>query len=162
MKKLKGIDSMYLSQKEYKELCKKIGKPLATEKAQKENIFDSLAEQNFYFLYVVEKMKSGEILKCEVHNKFVLLEDVPRYKLKKKVFKPDFMLTLANGDVFIVEMKGEKIKKLQRDYGLRKHLFIEKYCIPNNWSFIELKSENWTQQPHIEKRKNIFEVIQHE
>lgn len=149
---------MIISEKEYKEMCKKLNiKP--AQKTSHNSEFDSLAEQNFYYFYLVDRIKSGEIIDCQLHSSFKLLDAIPQYKLREKVFKPDFTITLKNGDVFVIEMKGSKVKKLQRDYGLRKHLFIEKYCIPNQWTFIELKSENWTQQPIIEKQKEIFKKV---
>lgn len=155
---------MYLSEKEFKNLCKKLNikpsdfddKKHKKNSKSKDEIFDSLAEKNFYYYYVQNHLKNGNIVKCELHNEFCIVDAIPEYKLRKKVFKPDFLLTTKDGQVFVVEMKGKVVKKLQRDYGLRKHIFIEKYCIPNNWKFIELKSEEWTQDPFTVSQQNIL------
>ena len=148
---------MFISEKDYKKLCTKMGIKNKDIPKKTKKIFDSLAEENFYYLYIVERLSSGFIQQCEIHNEFTVLNEIKEYKLRKKVFKPDFYIVLNDGRTFVIEMKGKKIKKLQRDYGLRKHLFIEKYCLPNKWTFIELQSEDWTQQPNIERMKDIFQ-----
>lgn len=153
---------MYLSEKEFKDLCKKLKiKPSQINKETKKHKnknddFDSLAERNFFSYYLSKYIKNGFIIDFELHNEFVILDGIPEYKLRKKVFKPDFKITTKNGETFIIEMKGKVVKKLQRDYGLRKHIFIEKYCVPNNWTFIELKSEEWTQDPYTASQQNII------
>ena len=157
---------MYLSEKEFKNLCKKMNiKPSDLEKKRtkkipktKDNEFDSLAEQNFFYHYIQKYIQNGFITNCEIHNEFCIIDAIPEYKLRKKVFKPDFLITTQNGETFVIEMKGKVVKKLQRDYGLRKHIFIEKYCIPNNWKFIELKSEEWTKDPFTASQQDIINV----
>lgn len=111
--------------------------------------FDSYAEKMFYFLYIIPRIQQGEILKCEAHRSFVILDAIPQYNLSQKVYTPDFVLHGVDGKVTVVEMKGKKIKQLQRDYGLRKQLFIEKYCVPNGWIFREECSEQWTNQKGV-------------
>lgn len=158
---------MYLSEKEFKDLCKKLNiKPSDLDNKKNKKIpkakddeFDSLAEKNFYYYYVQKFLQNGFITKCELHNEFCIIDAIPEYKLRKKVFKPDFLITTQKGETFVIEMKGKVVKKLQRDYGLRKHIFIEKYCIPNNWKFIELKSEEWTQDPFTASQQNIINVL---
>lgn len=149
---------MYLSEKEYKKLLKNNPKLSSkeTKKTKKINDFDSLAEENFYCLYLKKYIDKGFIIECNVHNSFVILEALPQYKLKNKKFTPDFIIKTKNNETFVVEMKGSVVKKLQRDYNLRKHLFIEKYCIPNNWFFIELKSEDWTQNIPLVLQEDYF------
>lgn len=151
---------MYLNEKDFKHLCNKLNispkksKGKSTIKKQ----FDSVAEENFYNFFVLKNIKSGLIINCELHNEYTIVDAIPEYKLRKKVFKPDFFIQTKDGQTFVVETKGEKIKKLQRDYGLRKHLFIQKYCLPNNWTFIELRSEDWSQNPLIASQENIFTI----
>lgn len=62
-------------------------------------------------------------------------------KYRKRVYTPDFYMELKDGSVEIVEVKGRMIKKIQRDYPLRRQLFILKYCLPNNWKFIEVHDD---------------------
>ncbi|WNS40840.1 hypothetical protein [Paenibacillus sp. MMS20-IR301] len=50
-------------------------------------------------------------------------------------------MELKDGSVEVVEIKGRVIKKLQRDYPLRRQLFILNYCIPNNWKFKEVHDD---------------------
>ena len=161
MKDFIGVVFMYLSEKEFKKLCKKLNidskeiiKKYNSRKSESE--FDSLAEENFYNFYLYQYIKNGFITEYSLHNEFVVLDAIPEYKLRKKVFKPDFLITTKNKETFVIEMKGKVVKKLQRDYGLRKHIFISKYCIPNNWKFIELKSEEWTQNPIGSAQNNII------
>ncbi len=151
---------MYLNEKDFKHLCDKLNIDCKNKKKKaqrtKQKEFDSIAEENFYNFFVLKHIKSGFITNCELHNKYTIVDAIPEYKLREKVFKPDFFIETKDGRTFVVETKGEKIKKLQRDYGLRKHLFIQKYCLPNNWTFIELKSEEWSQSPIIAASKDIF------
>lgn len=42
-----------------------------------------------------------------------------------------------DGAVVVVEVKSKKIKKLQREYHIRRRLFIEKYCRPSGWKLTE-------------------------
>ena len=151
---------MIMSEKEFNNLCKKLNIPkdkLKKKTTKKANCeFDSLAEKNFYDYYVTRYLKNKFITKLELHNQFVIVDAVPEYKLKSKVFNPDFIITTAKGETFVIEMKGKVVRKLQRDYGLRKQLFILKYCLPNGWKFIELKSEDWTQDPIGSSQQNII------
>lgn len=148
---------MRLTEKEYQNLCKKnhltyippsnqkthSNKKIAKHKKQD---FDSLAEENYFRFYVKPKLNSGEFVSCDIHKKFVILNAIPEYHFGERVYTPDFFITKSDGTILVVEMKGKVIKKLQRDYPLRKHLFIEKFCIPNGWIFKEENSENWTQK----------------
>lgn len=153
---------MIVSEKEFKEICKRIGvdpkkytkKPI--KKNDDKSEFDSLAEENFYNLYVKKNILNGNIKECFLHKEFEILPAIEEYKLRKKKFKPDFILVTKSGKTVVVEMKGKVVKKLQRDYGLRKHLFISKYCIPNEWQFLELESERWTQEPYIVSNEQII------
>lgn len=152
---------MIVSEKEFKDICKRMGidPKKYTEKTKKKNNhgeFDSLAEENFYNLYIQKNMKNGNIVECLLHEEFEILPAISEYKLRSKKFKPDFIIKTKNGKTYVVEMKGKVVKKLQRDYGLRKHIFISKYCIPNDWIFIEQESERWTQEPYIVSKEKII------
>lgn len=141
---------MRMTEKEYKEFCKKKNIPYISPKFTPKKVqnhlngFDSLAEENFYKYYVLPRLSSGEIAECKLHPHFTILKSLPQYGLKARTYTPDFFLIYKDSKVRIVEMKGKVVKKLQRDYPLRKHLFIEKFCIPNDWEFKEEISENWT------------------
>jgi predicted nuclease of restriction endonuclease-like RecB superfamily len=90
-----GDVKMILSEKEFKELCKKMGKtPKVIQNKQKIEDFDSLAEQNFYNLYILNRLKTGEIADCKLHNEFTIVDEIKEYNLRKKVFKPDFFIAI--------------------------------------------------------------------
>lgn len=105
--------------------------------------FDSLAEERYYFGHVLPLMQSGEIIDCTLHKTFEVIEAVHHNGkvYKNREYTPDFMLTLADSRVRVVEIKGRAIKKLQRDYPLRRQLFIIKYCVPNGWLFEEVADD---------------------
>ncbi|MHC1722517.1 MAG: DUF1064 domain-containing protein [Aminipila sp.] len=109
--------------------------------------FDSRAELIYYRDFCLPLEMTGEIIKCELHKEFELLPKCTLcgQNLRKKVYHPDFILHYRDGRVTVVEIKGEVIKKLQRDFNLRKHIFIEKYCVPNKWMFKQIKAEDLTQ-----------------
>ena len=156
---------MYLSEKEFKDMCKKMNidpkkytQPNKKKKPSKsfKDDFDSLAESNFFHYFLQKQINSGFVTEYKLHTEYVIVDAIPEYRLKAKKFKPDFYIKTKNDEIFIIEMKGKVVKKLQRDYGLRKQLFISKYCIPNNWKYIELKSEEWTQDPFTASQQNIL------
>ncbi len=107
--------------------------------------FDSLAEEKYYNEYLFPLLLIKEIESIELHIKFTLVEEIPEYKIKKIVYTPDFILHYPDGSVKVIEIKGTKIKKLQRDYHIRKSLFIRDYVIPKGWNFEEIKAEDITQ-----------------
>ena len=141
---------MRLSEKEWKAYCKshniKYDNP--QKKIDKEKVkddFDSNGERGFYAYFITPRQKTGEIVKCEMHKSFVIADADDEYGLKQKVFTPDFIVTWNNGSTEVFEIKGEQVKKLQRDYQLRKHIFILRYCKPQGWKYTEIKSEEWSQ-----------------
>ena len=147
---------MRMSEKEYKEFCSQRNLPYVPpqpgnttkkpikNKSYNHQMFDSLAEEIYYNTQIKPKLASGEYVSCELHKTFQILAALPEYGYKERVYTPDFFITKQNGDVLVVEMKGKAVKKLQRDYPLRRHLFLEKYCVPNQWKFREEHSEEWT------------------
>lgn len=105
--------------------------------------FDSEAERRYYLAYVLPGISSGQIVKMELHKEFEIAPAVTHCgkKYQRRVYTPDFFLTLRDGSVKVVEVKGRKIKKLQRDYPLRRQLFLLQYCVPNNWVFQEIMDD---------------------
>jgi predicted nuclease of restriction endonuclease-like RecB superfamily len=108
--------------------------------------FDSLAEEKYYNEYLYPLILAKEIESVELHKSFEILSSINQagIKLRAKVYAPDFIIHYPNGSVKVVEIKGKIVKKLQRDYQLRKHLFIEKFVIPNGWKFEEVIAEDIT------------------
>lgn len=123
----------------------------ATKKRRKATIsfngndFDSRAELIYYRDYVYPMELTGEVT-CQLHKEFELLPkcNICGQKLRRKVYHPDFILHYPDGNTKVVEIKGTVVKKLQRDYNLRKHLFIAKYCVPQGWTFEEVVAEELT------------------
>ena len=99
--------------------------------------FDSYAEQLFYEREVSQRLLTGEITQVELHRRFVLLPAVEAcgIKCKEKAYTPDFVIHYADERVEVVEIKGSKVKRLQRDFELRKHLFIVNICRPQGWTY---------------------------
>lgn len=147
---------MRMSEAELKELlkankalkCSDIPAKKATKtKSARPSQFDSLAEEMFYNDYIYPLILTKEIKSIELHREFVILEELEYsgQKLKSKKYTPDFLIYLSTGKTLVIEIKGSVVKRLQRDYQLRKHLFIEKYAKPNGWEFKEIKAEEVTQ-----------------
>lgn len=107
-------------------------------------MFDSAAEERYYTTQVMPRLATGIISSCEIHQSFEVVEAVKHNGMayKNRIYTPDFILKFRDGSTDIVEIKGREIKKLQRDYPLRRQLFIIKYCIPNGWKFIEIAAED--------------------
>ncbi|OMF70363.1 MULTISPECIES: DUF1064 domain-containing protein [Paenibacillus] len=113
--------------------------PLPTQRPT----FDSEVEERFYNKRIVPLIIAGFLHKLELHKTFEIVEAVEHCgkKYKKRVYTPDFYMELKDGSVEVVEVKGRIIKKLQRDYPLRRQLFILNYCLPNNWKFLEVHDD---------------------
>lgn len=103
-------------------------------------VFESENEENYYNSYVYPMMLAGEITDCTLHKTFEITPVIHHNgkKYPAYVYTPDFILTFKDGRVRIIEIKGSTVKGLQRDYHLRRSLFIEKHCIPNGWLFEEI------------------------
>lgn len=126
--------------------------PISTEKKKRKgkskDEFQSYAEQRYWETVLYPMHLAGLIRSCDLHRSF---EVVPAVKwgnvnLRAKVYTPDFFLEMTDGSVRVIEIKGKVIRKLQRDYPLRRQLFILNYCIPNNWEFEEVSSEELTKR----------------
>ena len=129
---------------EYK--SERVEKPPRLPKPEK--AFDSFAEELFYQSYITPLLIAGEITSCECHKSFEVAPEawVDGERYRAKVYTPDFLLRYADGTTIVVEIKGKKIKKLQRDYQLRRHLFAIQYAAPNGWGFCEIPAEGLTQR----------------
>lgn len=117
------------------------------EKAQEKPVsvvgmpeFDSRGEQEFYLGVIVPKMQRGEVVRYEAHPRFDLF---PRgeycgIQLPQVRYTADFRLEYVDGTVEIVEIKSRFVRRMQRDYALRRRVFLEQVAIPRGWRFREV------------------------
>lgn len=111
---------------------------------QKQNIekarFDSRGEYEFYVGEVLPRLRNGEIVSCEEHPAFRLFDaaEFCGLKLGNIRYTADFKLTYKDGTVEVIEIKSTFVRKMQRDYPVRRRAFIEKYARPNGWKFREV------------------------
>lgn len=124
----------------------KQGKALLKKQGKKstKGEWDSAAEEIYFQEFVQPLLDSGEVVSCETHRSFEILPAV-RFQGKTyraRVFTPDFLLTYRGGHVKVVEVKSKYVRRAQRDYALRRQLFLLRYCIPNNWAFEEVCSDD--------------------
>lgn len=107
---------------------------------EEKNEFDSKLEAEFYAAEVLPKIRSGEIVSCELHKTYLLLppDKYCGIYLHKAEYTPDFVLTYRSGLVEIVEVKSKAVRRLQQSYVYRRRLFIDKYARPNGWKFREV------------------------
>ena len=108
--------------------------------------FDSQAEEILYTRHIRPLLIAGKIAPCREHPRFELLPAVTvggiRYGARH--YTPDFLLTWAGGQVQVIEVKGKAVKRLQRDYPLRRQLFLLRYAVPQGWAFLEIPAEDLT------------------
>lgn len=106
--------------------------------------FDSRGEYEYYIGTVMPKMKSGEIVECEQHPRFALFGagNYCGIKLGAIRYTADFKNTYKDGTVEIVEIKSKFVRRMQRDYPLRRRIFLEKYAIPEGWRFTEIITDD--------------------
>ncbi|MBE6014736.1 MAG: DUF1064 domain-containing protein [Lachnospiraceae bacterium] len=102
--------------------------------------FDSRGEFEFFVGTVRPKLKSGELLSCERQPAFLLFPpgEFNGEKLSSIRYTADFRLNYSDGSVEIVEVKSKFVKRMQRDYHIRRRIFIEQYARPNGWKFTEI------------------------
>jgi Protein of unknown function (DUF1064). len=119
-----------------------------SRKGRSKDEFQSLAEEIYYHHYIQPLILQGKLESVNMHETFQIVEAVQwgKIKLAAKVYTPDFVIRFLDGKIKVIEIKGTKVKKLQRDYPLRRQLFLLKYCIPNDWEFEEVKAETLTQK----------------
>lgn len=102
--------------------------------------FDSLGEYQFFVGEVLPKLKTGEIVQCEQHPRFRLFEksEYSGIKLGEIRYTADFRLDYADGTVEIVEVKSKFVRKMQRDYPVRRRVFLEQIASQAGWKFREI------------------------
>jgi len=102
--------------------------------------FDSKGEFEFYFTAVLPKIRTGEIRVCTQHPRFVLFSaaEYDGLKLGAIRYTADFRLDYADGHVEIVEVKSKFVRRMQRDYPLRRRVFLETIARPRGWKFTEI------------------------
>ena len=59
-------------------------------------------------------------------------------KLRPVRYTADFRLVYADGTVEIVEIKSKFVRRMQRDYALRRRVFLEQVARPAGWKFMEI------------------------
>ena len=110
--------------------------------------FQSFAEKCYYEDFIQPLELTGLLDHWSMHESFVVADKLTYQgvQFRAKVYSPDFMLYFKDGTVKAIEVKGKTIKKLQREYPLKRQLFIEKYCIPKGWDFQEIQAEELTKK----------------
>ena len=85
-------------------------------------------------------MGRGEIVKWEAHPCFLLFPagEYNGVKLRSVQYTADFRLTYADGTVEIVEVKSKFVRRMQRDYPVRRRVFLELIARPAGWKFTEI------------------------
>lgn len=101
--------------------------------------FDSRGEYEFYIGTILPGLESGEIVKCEQHPQFVLFPEgeYSGIRLRSIRYTADFRLEYADGTVEIVEVKSKFVRRMQRDYPVRRRVFLEQVR-PLGWKFREI------------------------
>lgn len=101
--------------------------------------FGSLGEYEFYIGTIAPKMATGEIVKCEQQPRFILFPEgeYDGVKLRSIRYTADFRLDYADGTVEIVEVKSKFVRRMQRDYHIRRRVFLEQVR-PLGWKFREV------------------------
>lgn len=97
------------------------------------------SEKRYYREVILPKVACGQIVKVQEQVVFDLLPEKAYcgLKLPKARYKPDFVLTYADGTVEIVEIKSKFTRRMQRDYIYRRRLFIDLVAEPRGWKFTE-------------------------
>lgn len=97
------------------------------------------SEKRYYRDVILPKVACGLVVKVQEQIVFELLPEKAYcgLKLPKARYKPDFVLTYADGTVEIVEVKSKFTRRMQRDYIYRRRLFIDLVAEPRGWKFTE-------------------------
>lgn len=108
--------------------------------AESGKVFDSRGEYEFYIGTVAPKVSRGEIVKWSAHPSFPLFPagEYCGIKLSAVRYTADFRLEYADGTVEIVEVKSKFVRRMQRDYALRRRVFLETVARPAGWKFTEI------------------------
>ena len=97
------------------------------------------SEKRYYREVILPKVACGLVVKVQEQIVFELLPEKAYcgLKLPKARYKPDFVLTYADGTVEAVEVKSKFVRRQQRDYIHRRRMFIDLVAEPRGWHFIE-------------------------
>ena len=142
---LEDLPPRYRAQAELQILQRKSGKQ-TQKKAENGKNRDGNAEnrkpeseKRYYREVILPKVACGLVVKVQEQIVFELLPEKAYcgLKLPKARYKPDFVLTYADGTVEIVEVKSKFTRRMQRDYIYRRRLFIDLIAEPRGWKFTE-------------------------
>ena len=142
---LEDLPPRYRAQAELQILQRKSGKQ-TQKKAENGKNRDGNAEnrkpeseKRYYREVILPKVACGMVVKVQEQIVFELLPEKAYcgLKLPKARYKPDFVLTYADGTVEIVEVKSKFTRRMQRDYNYRRRLFIDLVAEPRGWKFTE-------------------------
>ena len=102
--------------------------------------FDSRGEYEYYIGTIAPKIACGAIVECEKHPRFQLFPpgEYSGMKLRPVQYTADFRLVYADGTVEIVEVKSKFVRRMQRDYPVRRRVFLELIARPAGWKFTEV------------------------
>ena len=102
--------------------------------------FDSRGEYEFYIGTVAPKVARGEVVEWEAHPSFPLFPagEYGALKLRPVRYTADFRLMYADGTVEIVEVKSKFVRRMQRDYAVRRRVFLELIARPAGRKFTEI------------------------
>lgn len=146
---LEDLPPRYRAQAELQILQRKSGKQ-TQKKAENGKNRDGNAEnrkpeseKRYYREVILPKVACGLVVKVQEQIVFELLPEKAYcgLKLPKARYKPDFVLTYADGTVEIVEVKSKFTRRMQRDYIYRRRLFIDLVAEPRGWKFTELYAD---------------------
>lgn len=142
---LEDLPPRYRAQAELQILQRKSGKQ-TQKKAENGKNRDGNAEnrkpeseKRYYREVILPKVACGLVVKVQEQTTFELLPEKAYcgMKLPKARYKPDFVLTYADGTVEVVEVKSKFTRQMQRDYIYRRRLFIDLIAEPRGWKFTE-------------------------
>lgn len=142
---LEDLPPRYRAQAELQILQRKSGKQTQKKAENGENRDGNVekrkpeSEKRYYREVILPKVASGLVVKVQEQIVFELLQEKAYcgMKLPKARYKPDFVLTYADGTVEIVEVKSKFTRRMQRDYIYRRRLFIDLIAEPRGWKFTE-------------------------
>lgn len=142
---LEDLPPRYRAQAELQILQRKSGKQTQKRAENGENRDGNAenrkpeSEKRYYREVILPKVASGLVVKVQEQIAFELLPEKAYcgLKLPKARYKPDFVLTYADGTVEIVEVKSRFTRRMQRDYIYRRRLFIDLVAEPRGWKFTE-------------------------
>lgn len=142
---LEDLPPRYREQAELQILQRKSGKQTQKRAENGENCDGNAenrkpeSEKRYYREVILPKVACGLVVKVQEQIVFELLPEKAYcgLKLPKARYKPDFVLTYADGTVEIVEVKSKFTRRMQRDYIYRRRLFIDLVAEPRGWKFTE-------------------------